>query len=174
MPADLMDCQTSNSLSISDWDQYILNIPPNATFNLVVQLRMLAGDCDLMVIGPNGAWWSSDEHVGEDMVSLPASILRATPGVYTIQVQSPNNMSQLVAEEVSLLSSIFEQCCDTSDTMSNACLTLQAAVQDNRTVEQDICSRPPNVCAESGHLVKLVLAGDASGNLVCRGAPGSG
>ncbi|GFH26276.1 uncharacterized protein HaLaN_24401, partial [Haematococcus lacustris] len=86
---------------------------------------MLAGDCDLMVIGPNGAWWSSDEHVGEDMVSLPASILRATPGVYTIQVQSPNNMSQLVAEE-------------------------------------------------SGHLVKLVLAGDASGNLVCRGAPGSG
>ncbi|KAJ9532374.1 hypothetical protein QJQ45_010436 [Haematococcus lacustris] len=145
-----------------------------ATIAAITNLALAPGCACSMVIGPNGAWWSSDEHVGEDMVSLPASILRATPGVYTIQVQSPNNMSQLVAEEVSLLSSIFEQCCDTSDTMSNACLTLQAAVQDNRTVEQDICSRPPNVCAESGHLVKLVLAGDASGNLVCRGAPGSG
>ncbi len=30
----------------------------------------------------------------------------------------------------------------------------------------DICSQPPNQCNEDGYLTTLVLAGDATGNLV--------
>eukprot|EP01025_Chloroclados_australasicus_P028198 TRINITY_DN2797_c0_g3_i1.p1 TRINITY_DN2797_c0_g3~~TRINITY_DN2797_c0_g3_i1.p1 ORF type:complete len:1370 (-),score=193.24 TRINITY_DN2797_c0_g3_i1:641-4750(-) len=154
---------------------YYVSPASDAEYDLWFTLNTLTGDADIRVYWLEGSPVDYEIHTSSrsgqgaqaDVVTIPRTKLSEAPGWWQINITSfaPESTYELEVEAVGklrllndfdkkVLKAVYRDCCD------DACFSyFRSALSTSRmrSLEDDLCYRPPNKCNSEGHLLHLNL-----------------
>ncbi|KAI8473729.1 MAG: hypothetical protein J3K34DRAFT_409790 [Monoraphidium minutum] len=155
------------------------------SFDLMVQARTVDGITSLGIVTPEGGQADgvpdflgrtlySTISSAEEFIPLTGKYLRKFPGrykilvtnamdrpaFYNLQVQTPLSNTMLADSEVEVMLDLQKQCCG-ANSQGQFCQMLPAALDPDRSPEDDLCRFAPLTCNRDGQLQQLVLPSDS-------------
>ncbi|KAI8463823.1 MAG: hypothetical protein J3K34DRAFT_474850 [Monoraphidium minutum] len=159
--------------------------PAMGTFDLMAQLRTVAGAARMKLVAPGGAEPPKVDRAGStlystlfatnEFVAVAAEFLEANPGAWALNittaaddvafvrvtVHTPLATVLLDADELAVVEEIGARCCQgAAANRSPLCKEyLPAVTAPGRPPGVDMCRMPPVTCDEDGHMRQLSLPG---------------